>query len=167
MSFRRVTTGHRDGKAVILTDEQVPSTTAGSFSFDPMWATDAPCVVPNDGSLPAHPQFFPGPGAARVITWVIHPDGADLPAATPEEFEAAAPGMGAHLEPDNPGMHTTQTVDVDIIMSGEIWMEVDDGAEVHLHAGDVVIQNGTRHRWSNRSTATTVVLSVMLGAERA
>ncbi len=53
------------------------------------------------------------------------------------------------LEPDHPGMHTTDTMDFDVIVSGEVYLELDDGAEVLLKAGDCVIQNGTRHASHN------------------
>ena len=168
MGIRRVITGHdHNGKAVILADEEVASISAGGFSYDPMWASDVAAVVPNDGSIPSHPTFFPGPSGARVFTWIAQPEGADVPAATLEEMEAAAPGIMSYLEPDHPGMHTTQTIDVDVILSGEIWMEVDNGVETHLKAGDIVIQNGTRHAWHNRTNQPTVVLSVLIGATQA
>lgn len=166
MAFRRVITGHDNGKAVIVADEQVDSITAGGFSYDAMWSIDGESVVPNDGSIPRG-TFFPTVGGARVITWVAQPAGVAAPAVTVEEMEAAAPGLAAHMEPDHPGMHTTDTIDVDVILSGELWMELDDGVTTHLHAGDVVVQNGTRHRWENRSSSPTVVLSVMVGARRA
>jgi hypothetical protein len=44
---------------------------------------------------------------------------------------------------NNPGMHSTDTIDYVIVVSGETWLELDDGAEVHLKQGDVVIQNGS------------------------
>ena len=59
--------------------------------------------------------------------------------------------MAEHQEPDDPGMHTTDTVDFDFVVSGEVYLELDDGAEVLLKPGDCVVQNGTRHRWNNRS----------------
>jgi quercetin dioxygenase-like cupin family protein len=68
-------------------------------------------------------------------------------------------------ERDNPGMHTTATVDFDMVLSGEVWLELDGGAERMLRAGDCVIQNGTRHAWHNRSDAPCVMLVVLLGAE--
>jgi mannose-6-phosphate isomerase-like protein (cupin superfamily) len=131
-----------------------------------MWATDVAAVVPNEGGIPNRPAFFPAPGGTRVFTWVAAPSGAIAPDATPEEIEAAAPGLLAHMEAENPGMHTTQTIDVDIVMRGEIWMEVDHGREVHLKPATVVIQNGTRHRWHNRTDTPTVVLSVIVGASK-
>ena len=48
-----------------------------------------------------------------------------------------------------PGMHTTATIDFEVVLDGEIWLELDDGVEVHLRAGDTVVQNGTRHAWRN------------------
>ena len=121
MSFRRVITGHdSSGAAIFLADEQVESIGAGGFSYEPIWATDNAPIVPNDGSIPKHPVFFPVPGGSRVITWVAQPEGAAAPEATPEELDAAAPGLFGHMEADEPGMHTTQTIDIDIVMSGEI-----------------------------------------------
>ena len=63
-------------------------------------------------------------------------------------------------------MHTTDTVDFAVILSGEVYLELDDGAEVLLKAGDCVVQNGTRHAWHNRSTANCVVAFSMIGARR-
>ena len=39
-------------------------------------------------------------------------------------------------------MHTTSTIDFEYIVSGEVWLELDDGAAVHLRPGDTVVQNG-------------------------
>ena len=47
------------------------------------------------------------------------------------------------------GMHRTATLDYDIVLEGTIGLELDNGAEVTLHPGDIVVQNGTRHRWHN------------------
>lgn len=168
MSFRRVITGHdSSGAAVILADEQVDSIEAGGFSYDPVWAADRTPTVPNDGSIPERPVFFPAPGGVRVVTWIAQPEALVALSATPEEMDAAAPGMLSYMEADDPGMHTTQTIDVDVVLSGEIWMEVDNGQHVHLKQGDVLIQNGTRHRWTNKTSTPTVILSVVVGAEKA
>ena len=167
MAFRRVITGHDStGAAVFLSDELVDTISAGGFSYDPIWATDNAPIVPNDGSIPAHPDFFPLPSGSRVVTWVAQPHGAVAPEATLEEFERAAPGMASYMESEDPGMHTTPTIDIDVVLSGEIWMEVDNGKEVHLKQGDVLVQNGTRHRWTNRTNTPTVMLSVVLGAHQ-
>jgi len=41
----------------------------------------------------------------------------------------------------------------------------DDGVEVHLKAGDVLVQHGTRHAWRNKSDQPCVL--VVTGARRA
>jgi len=61
---------------------------------------------------------------------------------------AEAPARG--LPPRHPMMHRTRSLDYAIIMSGEIDMLLDD-SEVHLKAGDVVVQQATNHAWVNRS----------------
>ncbi len=71
------------------------------------------------------------------------------------------------MEPDHPGMHTTDTVDLDLVVSGEVWLELDDGEEVQLRAGDCVVQNGTRHAWHNRTSEPAVLFVTLLGAARA
>ena len=45
-------------------------------------------------------------------------------------------------------------------------MELDDGATTHLRAGDVIVQNGTRHRWFKKTDAPTRVLTLNVGATR-
>ena len=70
------------------------------------------------------------------------------------------------MEPENPGMHTTDTVDIDVVISGEVDLELDDGKTVHLRAGDCVIQNGTRHAWHNRTSEPVVLFVTLLGAAR-
>jgi mannose-6-phosphate isomerase-like protein (cupin superfamily) len=82
------------------------------------------------------------------------------------EFGKAMPDMGAAMEPDNSGMHTTDSIDYIVVLSGEIWCELDDGEEVHLRARDCLIQCGTRHAWLNKGTVPCLIASVMVGANR-
>ena len=50
------------------------------------------------------------------------------------------------------------------MLEGEIYAMMDEG-EVLLKAGDVLIQRGTNHAWSNRTDRTTVVAFVLIDAE--
>lgn len=63
----------------------------------------------------------------------------------------------------HPFMHRTDSVDYAIILSGEITMLLDEG-EVHLKAGDTLIQRGTNHAWSNRGTETCVIAFILVDA---
>lgn len=47
------------------------------------------------------------------------------------------------------GMHSTPTIDHSTVLSGAVWLRLDEGAEVLLTAGDCVIQRGTRRTWRN------------------
>jgi uncharacterized cupin superfamily protein len=47
-----------------------------------------------------------------------------------------------------------------------VCLELDDGVETTLRAGDVVVQNGTRHRWHNRGAEIARVMSVCIGAHQ-
>ena len=80
------------------------------------------------------------------------------------EMEALLPGLAGHMERDSPGMHTTATIDFEVVLEGEIWLELDDGAEVHLRVGDTVVQNGTRPAWRNRGSTTARMAVFLIGA---
>ena len=60
-------------------------------------------------------------------------------------------------------MHRTKSVDYAIILSGEIDMLLDD-SEVHLRAGDIVIQQATNHAWVNRSNAVCKIPFILIDA---
>ena len=66
------------------------------------------------------------------------------------------------FEPD--GMHRTPTVDYGIVLDGEIWLELDEGRSALLRQHDVVVQNGTRHAWRNKSNRPATLAFVLIGA---
>jgi mannose-6-phosphate isomerase-like protein (cupin superfamily) len=173
---KRVVTGHADGRSVFVDEGDIEDITLGlmpGLVFRMLWDTPEQPTVPNTAPVDTASEWFPQPGGVRVAQVVfpgasagggVPPDDLESAAA---EFEAKLPGLLGAMEPDDPGMHTSDTVDVGIVMSGELWLELDDGAERHLTAGDVVIQNGTRHRWQNRSSEPCLMTFVLVGAHRA
>jgi mannose-6-phosphate isomerase-like protein (cupin superfamily) len=178
MGLRRVVTGvDADGKAVFASDEVVEPVTVDvmpGFAFQRMWGEDVTPAAPQDGTEPPAPAYFPPAGGYRVGTFTVPPDataaalpeGADL-AAGMAEVEARLPGLLAHMEPDSPGMHTTVTIDFEYVVSGRVVLELDDGASVELGPGDTVVQNGTRHRWSNPFDEPATLVVVLVGATSA
>jgi hypothetical protein len=62
------------------------------------------------------------------------------------------------------GFHKTDTLDLVLVLEGEVWMLLDE-EETLLRAGDVLVQRGTYHAWSNRSEHVCRVLVVMATAE--
>ncbi|MBI2767073.1 MAG: cupin domain-containing protein [Chloroflexi bacterium] len=175
---RRVVTGNApDGKAVIASDGEVPRVVRlpgmPDFAIAAVWATDwnMTAVPGSEDPTAQMTTFVPGPAGTRFLISVLPPDSAGVEPGTDIEelMQAQArelPGLAEAMERDHPGMHTTDTVDYDIIMSGELYLELDDGAEVHLKPGDIVIQTGTRHAWRNRGPGPCVMYSVLVGAPR-
>ena len=136
-----------------------------------LWGADQLPTFPDDGSPPEQHTYFPPLGGFRFGLFTVLPGTVSAPGdldreAALAEMNEKLPGFMPHLEPDNPGMHTTDTVDFEVVLSGEVILELDDGVETVLRPGDAVIQNGTRHRWGNRGTEPAVLALVLIGAHR-
>lgn len=175
MRVRRVVTGQTvDGKSVFVSDQHVDPITVSALpgaEFYRLWGSDDRVSLPADGIARAAPTYFPPPTGFRFLVVTVGPDRVtmpedfDMPAAV-AEIRQKLPGVVEAMELDNPGMHTTNSVDFGVVLSGEVWLELDAGEEVHLRAGDCVIQNGTRHAWRNKSSVPCVLAFAGIGADR-
>jgi hypothetical protein len=176
--MRRVVTGERDGKAVFVEDGDIDATTTSlsAVTYHEIWRGDDQPAFPADGTNGTKSTFFPAAGGYRFFILTLPPGGAhgdpdsapspdDLAEAV-REMDEKLPGIRDWLEADDPGMHRTDTVDMEIVLSGEIVLELDDGVEKVLRAGDTNIQNGTRHRWHNRSSEPAVLACFLVGGTR-
>jgi hypothetical protein len=171
-----VVTGHDNaGKAVFASDEEIDALTMALLpgaEFHRLWGSDQAPTFPDGGAPTAQTTYFPPVGGYRFGLFTVPPggaaiaDGLDLEAAL-AEVEEKLPGLLSHVEQDNPGMHTTDTIDFEVVLSGEVVLELDDRAEKVLGPGDTVVQNGTRHRWSNRGVVPAVLAVFITGAHRA
>jgi hypothetical protein len=174
MEVRLVVTGHdSSGKAVFVSDSSVapvvPDLLPGN-EFHRLWGGDLTPRFPDDGAQPEAVQYFPSVGGFRFGLFTIPPDGGagappdlDFEAAM-AEVEEKLPGLAGHMEPADPGMHTTATIDFEVVLQGSVGLELDDGAKVTLGVVDTVVQNGTRHRWSNAGTEPAVLAVFICGA---
>jgi len=162
-----VTGQDESGKSVIVRNTAVKPVSLAllpGYEFHRLWGSDSVPELPSDGTPPAQPRYFPPKGGFRFAFFTIPPDTTarvdqiDIASAL-EEIQQKLPGMMEVLEPAHPG-------DFDVIVSGEVYLELDDGAEVRLKAGDCVIQNGTHHAWHNRSSEKCVISVAIVGAER-
>jgi mannose-6-phosphate isomerase-like protein (cupin superfamily) len=175
MEIRRVATGHDErGKAVFASDDMISPLTVQLMpgaQFHRLWGSDVTPRFPDEGRPPEQPTYFPPVGGFRFMCFTLPAAGStpaedlDMVAAV-GEVEAKLPGLLAHMEADNPGMHRTNTIDFEVVLSGEVVLELDDGAEKVLRQGDTVVQNGTRHRWHNRGTQPAVLAGFIVGATR-
>lgn len=177
--MRRVVTGYDpSGKSIFVSEGAVSRGAAlkgvPRFRIDEVWAVPGIPELParhDDPTLRPH-AFFPAAGGTEFCVVTFPPDsevaraaesGVDLEAAQ-REFYAQFPGLSDSMEAGAPGMHTTRTVDYGVVISGEIWLELDDGVQAHLKAGDCVVQNGTRHAWKNLGDRECIMAFVIVGA---
>jgi mannose-6-phosphate isomerase-like protein (cupin superfamily) len=168
MSIRRIVTGiDGEGRSVFVSDGPPPST---GTVINAMWATDGTPVTPGDSDpVEGLGRFVPGAGGTVFYIVDMPPGTAGVDDVSDESGEdVALPGgfEGAFKPDDRPGMHITDTVDYVYIVAGEVWLEMDDGTETLVRAGDVVIQDGARHAWHNRTSEPVRFLSVHVGANR-
>ena len=103
----------------------------------------------------------------RIIDYPPEPrDPAERERMQRAAFAALFPDADHHPEGGpHPGMHETETVDYAIVMAGEIYAIMDEG-ETLLRAGDVLIQRGTNHAWSNRSEEFCRIAFVLIDGKR-
>ena len=180
--MRRVVTGHNiDGKSIVAIDDNSKRVTDflnyPGCAVHEIWSTERDPNQPLLGEDPTldMDHFIPTLGETRFsinitppdleITQLMESGSIDVEKAK-VEFAHAFPDMGDRMEPDNWGMHTTDSIDYIVILSGETWCELDDGVEIHLTAGDTLVQCGTRHKWHNKGSAPCILACVMVGIKR-
>lgn len=172
---RRVVTGNdARGRAHLIEDGLATAvrTLAArpGYRVTNLWATHgspAPIADPDrigevSGVLP------PKNGTVvRIIDYPPEPkDPAERERMQRAAFASLFPDAGHHPEGGpHPGMHETETVDYAIVMAGEIYAVMDEG-ETLLRAGDVLIQRGTNHAWSNRSDEFCRIAFVLIDGRR-
>jgi hypothetical protein len=139
-----------------------------------VWATGRLPVPADDPDRSGAVRGIMPPKGGSVLHIIDYPPEPQDPAeraqalrAMAEKVKAAnrAPEQGVRRRADaaHPGMHETDTIDYAIVMSGEIYAIMDEGEKL-LKAGDVLIQRGTSHAWSNRSGEYCRVAFVLVEA---
>jgi mannose-6-phosphate isomerase-like protein (cupin superfamily) len=162
---RRVVTGHRDGKAVVLFDSAAPNQKlrqASGLVSTLVWVTDeSPADVSGVGDRSLREIGVPPPPSGTIFRIVDFP-----PDAGGRSREAILKEMGVsdHGGARHAAMHRTRSIDYAIVIEGEIDMLLDD-AEVHLTAGDVLVQQGTNHAWVNRGPTPCRMAFVLIDAK--
>lgn len=149
---RRIVTGIQNGKSIISADALSTNVSEHfpKLIISDIWATDSvPASLTTELLIPNTP--FPAvPKNGTYFRYVsIPPD---------EEMGINHTEGTAH-----PLMHQTDTLDYIIIASGEVYLILDE-EETRLTAGDIVIQRGTNHAWSNRSNEPCIQIAILIDA---
>jgi quercetin dioxygenase-like cupin family protein len=141
---RMVTANDSDGKAKVWIDDMASNLANPRPGVNTalIWTTDTmPPDVAGDVDRGALQSARP-PGHRGTIFRII-------------EF-------GPGNESDN---NVTPTIDYALVLKGEIDMDLDDGASVHLTEGDVLVQRATVHNWRNRGTEPCVIAFILIDAQ--
>ena len=168
---RVVTTVNADGKAVVLFDSDNPNKKVregrGTVSRL-LWVTnETPADIAGPKDRGSHYEGVAPPRNGSVFRMVDIPPITKEVEALPVNYHHSMHGDSTpkrHMPPRHPLMHATRTIDYAIIMAGEIDMLLDD-EEIHLKAGDVLIQQGTNHAWVNRGTEPCRIAFVLIDAQ--
>jgi quercetin dioxygenase-like cupin family protein len=84
-------------------------------------------------------------------------------------FLPPSEGLSARLMTCEPGFyadyHQTDTIDLIVIVSGQIELILDEGSTV-LNVGETVIQRGTNHAWRVYGEEPCTIVAIMISAEK-
>jgi hypothetical protein len=164
---RRIITGQRaSGESVFAIDEEVEPHVhpASTYTYWPIWGRDEVTQLPYD--VPDYvPTMFPSTAAGfRAHVVEFPPKGGPFPEPR-GQMPPRGLAEGTYVDPDTQGMHWTDTVDIVIVLEGEIGLVQGDGSEVRLTPGTVLVQNGAMHAWRPGDVACRMCF-VNLGAQR-
>ncbi|VCU70193.1 Cupin domain protein [Pigmentiphaga humi] len=174
--IRRVVTGHdAQGRAVVLEDGHAPNVrhdpSRPGYYLTQLWLTPAaPAPIGNGPDPTLGPVTLTPPAQGTVVRIIEFPPAGqelrDVDADAARQAFAMFGGdhaLTGHGDAPkrHPFMHRTETIDYAIVLEGEITMLLDE-SEVALKAGEVLIQRGTNHAWTNRTDAPARVLFVLV-----
>jgi quercetin dioxygenase-like cupin family protein len=142
-SIQRVITGHdADGRAVFKSEDVTPTKMipSGDASFLLIWTTE---TVPADNNDETDGR--------------LRDAGLTLNQGSVIRIVDMLPGKQSP-------MHRTNSIDYGIVLSGEIELELDDGAKRTVHEGGIIIQRGTNHLWRNTTDKPTRIAFILIEA---
>jgi hypothetical protein len=175
--IRRVVTGNdARGRSRVLFDGPAlnvnPGAVSASAGMTDIWVFhECPALISgerDDGALPFHFESPERGGHLRIVQSVgrsEHYDPAKDASAVPLHAPRQRPGgtwdRGGQNAYSSP-VHKSATVDYGILLEGERVLLMDDGERV-LMPGDVVVQLGNGHGWTNPRSGSLMAF-VMMGA---
>jgi len=176
--IRRVVTGHDEqGRSCVVFDGPAPMVRKSAFqlgtNMTDIWVIDEyPADISSQSDATDRPFHFEPPEAGAVIRVVQS-------TARRPDYD---PALDTYIVPAHPlekteggtwerggqnlyttRIHRSQTLDFGIMLAGRRTLLLDDG-EYELEPGDVVIQIGSWHSWSNPDEDSLMAF-VMIGGE--
>jgi hypothetical protein len=166
---RRIVTGvNAAGRSVIVSDQPLPiaDVAPGAPVRVGLWTTDS-APASNAGTRDPVPDGIitrtaPAHRGGSVIRVTDFPPDSSR-AHTAEDLRQRGCKTTPERSARHPGFHATDTIDYAICLEGEIWAVLDEN-ETLMRPGDVLIQRGTYHAWSNRSDRVCRMAFILIDA---
>jgi oxalate decarboxylase/phosphoglucose isomerase-like protein (cupin superfamily) len=167
-STRRIVTGHdSQGKAVVLFDSDLPPQKRGANGVTLLWVTrESPVDAAAADDRAQIAIGVPPPDQGTIFRVVEFAPGTAHP--TPIDHNEVLRSMG--IDPATQGYarhlhtHRTRTIDYAVVLEGEIDMLLDD-SELHVKAGDVLVQQATNHAWVNNGAKPCRIAFILIDAK--
>ena len=166
---RRVVTGHDDqGRAVVLIDGPAPNVkvrTASGLISTLLWISDeTPADISGHADRAKRTIGVAPPSNGSILRIVDFPPVTASAAGVDHAQVLREMGLPEEAAPRRHAFtHRTRSLDYAIVLTGEIDMLLDD-SQVHLKAGDVLVQQGTNHAWVNNGTQPCRIAFVLIDA---
>ena len=164
---RRVVAGDREaGKSSLILDAPSPDVRVDAarpgFAIQRMWVVDsAPANLVYE-TLQLPNVLVPPKGGSVLNVFTFPPDAAWKGKVGEREVRAYFASVGApqastySAQAPHPYMQKLTTLELAIVLEGELTLVL-DREEVRVKQGEFVINRGSNHAWSNRSTEPAVV----------
>ena len=174
--IRRIVTGlGQDGRSRIIEDGpppviSKPAARPGMCNANICSTSATPAPVEEPDRIAGHTGLYPPKNGTVIRIMDIPPETgttamplASSAAATESVFPDRDRRKGDTSR--HPNMHITDTVDYAIVLFGEMYAVMEEG-EALMKAGDVLVQRGTNHAWSNRSDKICRVAFILVDGAR-
>ena len=165
---RIISVDDANGKSKIIADGASPDVRTDparpGYTSTRIWVTDrTPARIEGVTETLHMPHTIEPPPGGSVCRFVTFPPDATwkskVGAREVQSFFDAMGSPGASIYAagaPHPYMQKTRTLDFCLVLDGEITLVLDT-EEVHLEAGDTVVQRGANHAWSNRSNKSCTI----------
>lgn len=170
VSPRRLVTGHDEqGNSIFILDGPAPNirepeSSPGLAMIDFWETSESPASNAGTADAADRPMSLsPPPGGTIFRILVLPPESQRNFAGVKDTFSQWGEG---HVLTKNrhPAFHKTNSIDYAVVLEGEVWALMDIGEQL-LKQGDVLVQRGTNHAWSNRSDKPVRIAFVLVDAK--
>jgi quercetin dioxygenase-like cupin family protein len=76
-----------------------------------------------------------------------------------------SPRLPAGMDVGDRGWHATDTIDLNLVLTGRLELALPDGITTELSPGETVLQRGTNHRWRPVGDEATSWFAIMLAVD--